>query len=301
MRKLTSWPGALGIVLSVALATQPAFAQRRVAVDIGIGSFDITGIRWDTQVNTDVRNDGCLSGPACAAITLPFSLNIGGTSTNQVFIYENGIASFGQALPSAAFTPLGALTDLVDTNGDQIPVFAPLYADLNMAPVDPASIGDVFYDEGELSFVTGDVDFTGPPYSESDALNNRAFRITWYGGLIGTSGPRYYGQIEILSRSGGNFDLVFGLGFPGATGYPPNALGGIAYAGFSDEFTSATVDPSGVYAWEFRSGAAQFVGNVNPGGGGGSGGTAVSEPAPMLALVTGLIGLAAIRRRARRA
>ena len=62
-----------------------------------------------------------IGGTACAATTLPFSFNFGTGPTNQAFIYDRGIISFGAPIPgnvdaSGNFTTFG------------VPVIAPLYA-----------------------------------------------------------------------------------------------------------------------------------------------------------------------------
>jgi hypothetical protein len=63
----------------------------------------------------------CTIGIAgCAAITLPFSFNFGMGITNQAFVYNSGIVSFGAPIPlnvpnNASLTSLG------------VPVIAPLY------------------------------------------------------------------------------------------------------------------------------------------------------------------------------
>lgn len=61
-----------------------------------------------------------IGGPACAATTLPFSFDFGTGLTDQAFIYDRGIISFGAPIP-----------DAVDANADfttfGVPVIAPLY------------------------------------------------------------------------------------------------------------------------------------------------------------------------------
>ena len=61
-----------------------------------------------------------IGGAVCAATTLPFSFNFGSGPTNQAFIYDRGIISFGAPIPgtvdaTANFTTFG------------VPVIAPLY------------------------------------------------------------------------------------------------------------------------------------------------------------------------------
>ena len=56
----------------------------------------------------------------CSAITLPFSFDFGTGSTNQAFVYDSGVVSFGAPIPlnvpnNASFTSFG------------VPVIAPLF------------------------------------------------------------------------------------------------------------------------------------------------------------------------------
>jgi hypothetical protein len=52
----------------------------------------------------------CSLGSACAGTALPFSIITPAVTTNQIFIYDSGIVSLGQALPlSAAFGDVSSL------------------------------------------------------------------------------------------------------------------------------------------------------------------------------------------------
>lgn len=64
---------------------------------------------------------GCvIGGAACGATTLPFSFDFGTGSTNQAFIYDRGVISFGAPIPIGA-DPTGSFTSF------GVPVIAPLY------------------------------------------------------------------------------------------------------------------------------------------------------------------------------
>lgn len=61
-----------------------------------------------------------IGGPACTAFTLPFSFNFGTGVTNQAFIYNRGIISFGAPIP-------GGVDPTADFTTFGVPVIAPLY------------------------------------------------------------------------------------------------------------------------------------------------------------------------------
>jgi hypothetical protein len=61
-----------------------------------------------------------IGGTACSAITLPFSFDFGTGLTNQAFIYDRGIISFGAPI-------LGTVDATADFTTFGVPVIAPLY------------------------------------------------------------------------------------------------------------------------------------------------------------------------------
>lgn len=64
---------------------------------------------------------GCtIGGAACAPTTLPFFFDFGTGSTDQVYIYDSGIVSFGAPI-SDSVDPTGSFLDF------GVPVIAPLY------------------------------------------------------------------------------------------------------------------------------------------------------------------------------
>ena len=78
---------------------------------------------------------GCvIGGGACDATILPFFFDFGTGSTNQAFIYDRGIISFGAEIPSG-----------VDPNGSfssfGVPVIAPLYVPGPTGTAGPYQVG----------------------------------------------------------------------------------------------------------------------------------------------------------------
>lgn len=61
-----------------------------------------------------------IGGAACTATILPFSFDFGTGVTNQVYIYDRGIVSFGAPIPNSA-DPTGSFVNF------GVPVIAPLY------------------------------------------------------------------------------------------------------------------------------------------------------------------------------
>jgi hypothetical protein len=93
-------------VASLALSSEAA--ARRTVIDKG------------ESIPASSAVSACTIGVACTPITLPFSFDFGTGLTNQAFIYNSGIVSFGQQIP------LG-VPDNADLTTLGVPVIAPLY------------------------------------------------------------------------------------------------------------------------------------------------------------------------------
>ncbi len=110
----------LGLALGL-LASSPAAARRTV---IDQGEFLPSGS----------LGAGCtIGGAACTATTLPFFFDYGMGSTNQAFIYDSGIISFGQ--PITVVDPTGPFTSF------GVPVIAPLYVPAASGTPGPYQVG----------------------------------------------------------------------------------------------------------------------------------------------------------------
>src|SRR6187549_91764 len=78
---------------------------------------------------------GCvIGGGACDATILPFFFDFGTGSTNQAFIYDRGIISFGTAIPNGV-DPNGPFTSF------GVPVIAPLYVSGASGTPGPYQVG----------------------------------------------------------------------------------------------------------------------------------------------------------------
>lgn len=79
-----------------ALAGTTAADARSIIVD---ASLNPTLIRTNLELPT---GSGC-AGNVCQ-VTLPYTVNFGAVTTNQIFVYNSGIVSLGAALPVSAFS-----------------------------------------------------------------------------------------------------------------------------------------------------------------------------------------------------
>jgi hypothetical protein len=125
---------------------------------------------------------------------MPFSLTFGGTSTDQAFIYDSGIISFGQPIlgvnPSADFTSFG------------VPVIAPLYV--------PTTDGNGPYDEitaGSTTFAP--LNLTNPQ------LSTDLFIVTFLDPTLADDPTHNLsGVVEVIisaDASGVNFEFIHGM------------------------------------------------------------------------------------------
>lgn len=81
-----------------------------------------------------------IGGAACTGTTLPFTFDFGGGPTDQVFIYDSGIVSFGAPIPNS----VDPLVDPLTSFG--VPVIAPLYD-----PDGPYEAGSRIFDPSEFN------------------------------------------------------------------------------------------------------------------------------------------------------
>lgn len=145
--------------------------------------------------------DPTFNGSCDATTFSPFSVNIGGTSYDSLFVQENGIVSFGGAVSSDPTTALSALG---------LPSFAPFFADGQITDIDSLSFG----------------------YTNTSIIGFDSFWLTWTtvaDGADSTSPPNIF-QLGIVDQGGGDFDLIFNYEIIAWDG-PAGAQAGLVYGG----------------------------------------------------------------------
>jgi hypothetical protein len=135
-----------------------------------------------------------INDASCTSTQMPFTLNLGGTPTDQAFIYDSGIISFGAPIlgvnPSADFTTFG------------VPVIAPLYV--------PTSDGDGPYDE----VTAGSILF--PPFPLTDTqLSSDLFVVTFLDPTLADDPTHFLSGLVtvVISADAGrvNFEFAHGM------------------------------------------------------------------------------------------
>ncbi|MEQ1930633.1 MAG: hypothetical protein ABL957_08885 [Parvularculaceae bacterium] len=133
---------------------------------------------------------------------LGFSINFGAGPVDTLYVSENGVVTFGAALPEG------------DAGNGSLNVrdyIAALYTDL-------ISIDEPEDALGEITWAPGRIDPTEDPALDDDTSplswfqGERGFKIDWHGVTRG-SGERVYLQIAILDRPGNDFDLQINHGY----------------------------------------------------------------------------------------
>lgn len=276
-----------GLISALALAGAPAAEAGRIYIDFGDGNFATSGNNF-TVANThelDLRNDG-----SSVAIPLGFDIDIGtGSLVSEIFINENGIVSFGSALPAGSFASVASLAAL------GVPVIAPFYSDLQSTEPN-GNVLDIL--PGEIFYSPGFAD----PFRDSGGAFNLgeqvpAFRVTW-AAITSAADPSasIYTQLYLYSAGGGDFDFRLSYGNsdpPGADTPALDSLAGISVG----TLAASTPGPFALttdYLFSVKGGKLVSSPTTPPT-------TTVSEPTLPLAAVAGLAAFAMFYPRRRRA
>ena len=161
-------------------------------------------------------------------LELGFNINFGAGNVHTLFANENGVVSFGSAVP---VTPAPSAT----LAGIGLPVIAPFYADMQSGQyvLDPAtSVFDgshteaIMYGRGVADPVA---DSTGA-FSAADAV--KAFHVSWAGTYLTGTDPSVFIYTQVVlyahpSSADGDFDLRIRYGINDGDSYtvPPGIPG----------------------------------------------------------------------------
>jgi hypothetical protein len=178
------------ILATFAIAGGPAHARNKISDGGAVATCSVEtafgAIPTDGAVAVDIGSyDSSVFDPVRAGNCDPttfqaFSINIDGTTYNQLFVNENGIVSFGAPVGDAPSTPLANIT---------IPVFAPFFADGFLPDASALTFG-----------------YT----STNDGFANNSFWLTWNEFLPQgdpNSEPNIF-QLGLVDLGGGDFDLI---------------------------------------------------------------------------------------------
>lgn len=209
---------ATAAILAAFAIQSGAHAKARIIDGGGVSacSFDGTfgAIPTDGAVSVQL---GLYDASCAAAPTQSFSLNIGGTIYDTMFVNENGIVSFGAPITAGPATPLSALTS---------PAFAPFFADGANTTTTSLRYG----------WTDASVGFPNSLWLTWDSFTPEGDP---------TAAPNIF-QLGIVDQGGGDFDLIFNYE---QINWDSSAIGAQAGVtlGLGDIFTLAGAGTPGAY------------------------------------------------------
>ncbi|MEO1243021.1 MAG: hypothetical protein AAFX54_14025 [Pseudomonadota bacterium] len=233
---------------TLAFVTTSALAGLSV-IDFRPAAMPVTGSGWIYQDVDLTNNAQCDRAGGPCEIPIGFSIDFGLGPVDTLYLSENGIVSFGAALPDGDDGSLtaGQLTT---------PVIAPFYTDL----ISNAEVED---EVGEIWWAPGRIDPAEDPDPSNDTSpvtwhdGQKGFRVDWFGVTRpgGTEGVRCYIQMIIIDQPGDDFDLIFNYGQVSPFSMPVNgAKIGFRLGPNSYRFVEPTIDETTDLKFEFRNG-----------------------------------------------
>ncbi len=180
----------VGLLVLCASAWSDASHARRIVIDFAgqqPGEISPTGDIWvpsstDCALgNTSPASCGLsFTDDTTAAIELGFSIRVGDTVFDEIFVNRRGFVTFGSAAPLSSFalgTDLAALRQIISESGTVTrPFLAPFYQDLDLPQRVDADFAPSPFSGGGASYFRASADPTAP-YSVAEA--RPAFAVTW--------------------------------------------------------------------------------------------------------------------------
>jgi hypothetical protein len=247
---------AASAVVAFAFTTQAH--ARGIRVDVGSSNYDFNGQAWASS------EDALGTAPFLAG-TLPFALNVDGTTLSAFCLFGNGTIGFA---PDCTNVPVDAFLNPLASDWTPAQPIPP-----NPVPVRIFESGSVTYTEGRLA--------TQSPFPANSNDAPLAVRFHWNDLTCSAcNGFTYSFQAILIGRGNGDFDIEFNYNdIPAGIGLASILLG-TSSAQSGGPFAS-NVD----YDFSFRNGV--LVGDATP----------VPEPAPIALLLASCAALALARRR----
>lgn len=216
---------------------------------------------------------GCtIGGAACTATIMPFSFNFGNGITNQAYIYDRGIISFGQALPSS----IGPSTDFTTLG---IPVIAPLYVPGASGVAGPYQVSSQSIAVGSFSFPTTD-----------PLLGSNVFLVNFLDPSTIDTANSISGLVSVIISASSNeirFEYIHGMvnNALGVSAFPNTTGTQLGYVVAGNSLLQQPPNIAGINAFDIT---------LN--------GTAVPEPGTWLMMLLGFAAMGlAVRRKKRTA
>jgi PEP-CTERM motif len=195
-----------------------SFFKRSVLTGLMVGAA-VASPAWATRIQIDSSNTDftpCVVGGApCVGLTMPFSADFGAGAFNKVYVYNNGLVSFGGEIAAGA-----NLSSITSIGGN---VFTAGYSP-SMTLTAPFQLQDP-----SIAFNATGV-----------LLNKPVFRVRYLASFGATTGMPM--QISIFDVGGGEYALQFAHGSgPGTPDIAADAYLGYSFGASNLQVTGATL------------------------------------------------------------
>ncbi len=235
------------ILITVAgLVSGPADARPRIRIEFPGGSGEVAD-SGDSWVATSTQCGPGVSLPSSCGVTfsnnssvatkLGFSVKIGTTSYDSLFINKNGFITFGSALPGnfTAAATISQLQQLITANGTVTrPFITSFYANLTISSVDATDFAPF---GGGTSYFRASADPL-PPFLAAERV--AAFAVNWLDGDFNNN-PVIDTQLVLYSAgANGDFYLLLRYGQNDSDQFSGLAGGSLVTGSSADTFQLAS-------------------------------------------------------------